>query len=242
MRLKKFAVYFMLITVMLGAVSCKKSDAGAEDAGQEQQVNREESAADSDKREENKEPANGQVTAENFRSFPVTDESMFYVDDVEGGVALSGCKSELKDKVIVVPEKISGAEVVAVAMGAFYENDDVVAIVLPDTVKAIEDSSFLNCGNLKYVYLGSGLKEIGVMIFNYCGGIEKIEFPKGLERIGGVIAYDCASLKEIIIPASVTDIPNGIMLSEDYSGVIKTPAGSEAEKVALEYGLKVENY
>ena len=242
MRLKRFTVYLVLLAMTFGTVSCKKSDAGAENVEQEQQANGSESAADSDKKEENKEPANGQVTAENFRSYPVTDESMFYVDDVEGGVALSGCKSELKDKVIVVPEKISGAEVVAVAMGAFYANDDVIAIVLPDTVKAIEDSSFLNCGNLKYVYLGSGLKEIGVMIFNYCGGIEKIEFPEGLERIGGVIAYDCASLKEIIIPASATDIPNGIMLSEDYSGVIKTPAGSEAEKVALEYGLKVENY
>ena len=167
---------------------------------------------------------------------------MFYVDDVEGGVALSGCKSELKDKVIVVPEKISGAEVVAVAMGAFFENEDVVAIVLPDTVKMIEETAFNGCGKLKYVYFGSGLKETGNMVFGFCKSIEKVELPEGIERIGGIIAFNCASLKEIIVPASATDIPNGIMLSDDYSGVIKTPSGSEAEKVALEYGLKVENY
>ena len=80
------------------------------------------------------------------------------------------------------------------------------------------------------------------MVFGFCKSIEKVELPEGIERIGGIIAFNCASLKEIIVPASATDIPNGIMLSDDYSGVIKTPAGSEAEKVALEYGLKVENY
>lgn len=69
--------------------------------------------------------ANSKVTEENFRSFPVTDESMFYVDNVEGGVELSSCKSELKDKVIVVPEKIYGKEVVTVDTGAFLERDSV---------------------------------------------------------------------------------------------------------------------
>lgn len=242
MRLKRFTVYLVLLAMTFGTVSCKKSDAGAENVEQEQQANGSESAADSDKKEENKEPANGQVTEENFRSFPVTDESMFNVDDAEGGVKLSRCKSELKDKVIVVPEKIGGAEVVAIETGAFIDNEDVVAIVLPDTVKMIEDTAFNGCTKLKYVYFGSGLKETGDMMFYFCKSIEKVELPEGIERIGGIIAFNCTSLKEIIVPASATDIPNGIMLSDDYSGVIKTPSGSEAEKVALEYGLKVENY
>ena len=242
MRFKKFTVYLVLMAMALGAVSCKKKDTGAENAGQEDQSTEIGAASDSGEKKDNNGSASVEVTEENFRSFPVTDESMFYVDDVEGGVALSGCKSELKDKVIVVPEKISGAEVVAVAMGAFFENEDVVAIVLPDTVKMIEETAFNGCGKLKYVYFGSGLKETGNMVFGFCKSIEKVELPEGIERIGGIIAFNCASLKEIIVPASATDIPNGIMLSDDYSGVIKTPSGSEAEKVALEYGLKVENY
>ena len=242
MRFKKFTVYLVLMAMALGAVSCKKKDTGAENAGQEDQSTEIGAASDSGEKKDNNGSASAEVTEENFRSFPVTDESMFYVDDVEGGVALSGCKSELKDKVIVVPEKISGAEVVAVAMGAFFENEDVVAIVLPDTVKMIEETAFNGCGKLKYVYFGSGLKETGNMVFGFCKSIEKVEVPEGIERIGGIIAFNCASLKEIIVPASATDIPNGIMLSDDYSGVIKTPAGSEAEKGALEYGLKVENY
>ena len=242
MRFKKFTVYLVLMAMAMGAVSCQKKDTGAENAGQEDQSTETGAASDSSEKKDNNGSASAEVTEENFRSFPVTDESMFYVGDAEGGVAISGCKAELKDKVIVVPEKISGSEVVAVSMGAFKENEDVVAIVLPDTVKKIEGTSFLDCGNLKYVYFGSGLKETGDMIFNFCKSIEKVELPDGIERIGGLIAFNCASLKEIIIPASATDIPNGIMPSEGFDGVIKTPAGSEAEKVALEYGLKVENY
>ena len=225
-----------------GAVSCKKKDTGAENAGQGDQSTETGAASDSSEKKDNNGSASAEVTEENFRSFPVTDESMFYVGDAEGGVAISGCKAELKDKVIVVPEKISGSEVVAVSMGAFKENEDVVAIVLPDTVKKIEGTSFLDCGNLKYVYFGSGLKETGDMIFNFCKNIEKVEFPDGIEKIGGLIAFNCTSLKEIVIPASATDIPSGIMPSDGFDGVIKTPAGSKAEKVALEYGLKVENY
>ena len=79
-------------------------------------------------------------------------------------------------------------------------------------------------------------------MFAHCIGIEKIELPDGVEKIGGQVATQCYSLKEIVVPASATDIPNGIMYSDEFDGVIKTPAGSEAEKVALEYGLKVENY
>ena len=225
MRIRKIAVYLLVAAVILGAVSCKKSAPASDETGQKSSKS-----------------VISKVTEENFRSFPAADESMFNVEHVNGGVALTKCKAELKDKVIVVPEMISGAEVVAVARGAFYENDDVVAIVLPDTVKIIEGSAFFDCENLKYVYLGSGLKETGDMVFNYCGSIEKIEFPEGIERIGGIIACDCASLKEIIIPASATDIPNGIMVRDDFNGVIKTPAGSVAEKIALEDGLKVENY
>ena len=50
MRLKKLTVYLVLMAMTLGAVSCKKSDTGAENAGQEQQANGSESAADSDKK------------------------------------------------------------------------------------------------------------------------------------------------------------------------------------------------
>ena len=238
---KKVALYFMLVMTMFLIASCGKNNAGTE-AGQKQQEKEAETVSDTDKKDKDKGTVNAQVTEENFKSFPTTDESMFYVGDAEGGVAISGCKAELKDKVIVVPEKISGSEVVAVSMGAFKENEDVVAIVLPDTVKKIEGTSFLDCGNLKYVYFGSGLKETGDMIFNFCKNIEKVEFPDGIEKIGGLIAFNCTSLKEIVIPASATDIPNGIMPSDGFDGVIKTPAGSKAEKVALEYGLKVENY
>lgn len=241
MKIKKLTIYLLIAVMAFGTVSCKKSDTKSEN-GQEQLADKTDLASNSEKEEEDKGAANGQVTEENFRSFPVTDESMFNVDDAEGGVKLSRCKSELKDKVIVVPEKIDGAEVVAIETGAFIDNEDVVAIVLPDTVKMIEDTAFNGCTKLKYVYFGSGLKETGDMMFYFCKKLEKIDLPEGTERINGVIAFSCSSLKEIIVPASATDIPNGIMLSEDFDGVIKTPAGSAAEKAALEEGLKVENY
>ena len=109
---------------------------------------------------------------------------------------LDRCKSELRDKVIVVPEKIGGEEVITVGTGAFYENE-AEAIVLPDTVRVIEESAFLGCENLKYVYLGAGLKETGYIMFSACKSIEKIEIPEGVEKVNGMIAFNCPSLTSL---------------------------------------------
>lgn len=182
------------------------------------------------------------VTEDNFRSFPVSDESIFTIGPVEGGTEIVGCKRDVQDKVIVIPDKISGADVVSIGEGAFTEIENVEAIVLPDTVKTIGLSAFTGCTNLKYVYFGSGLKSTGDMMFNYCNTIEKIELPEGTQKIGGYLATRCSALKEIIVPASVTEINGRMMESFDFNGVIKTPAGSEAEKNAIEAGIKVENY
>lgn len=219
MKIKKLTIYLLIAVMAFGTVSCKKSDTKSENAGQEQRADKTDLAPNSDKKVENKDSANEQVTEENFRSFPITDESMFYVDDVEGGVAVSGCKSELKNKVIVVPEKISGSEVVAVSSGAFFENERLIAVVLPDTVKKIETFAFGECPNLKFVYFGTGLKETGDVMFAHCIGIEKIELPDGVEKIGGQVATQCYSLNEIVVPASAADIPNGIMYSDEFDEV-----------------------
>lgn len=182
------------------------------------------------------------VTEENFRDFPVSDADIFTLDHLDDGIEIEGCKRDIPDRVIVVPDKIAGEDVVSIGPGAFTEVGHVEAIVLPDTVKTIGTSAFTGLEYLKYIYLGSGLKATGDMLFNYCPSLERIELPEGTEKINGYLAVRCAGLKEVVVPASVTKIEGRMLESFDFEGVVRTPSGSEAEKNAIDAGVKVENY
>ena len=182
------------------------------------------------------------VTKENFRDFPTSDESIFSVKTTDNGIEINSCKRDINDRVIVVPETINGNRVVSIGFGAFTEIENAEAIVLPDTVERIGDGAFTGCEKLKYVYLGTGLKSTGDAMFNYCNSLKEIELPEGMTTMNGRIAGRCSGLEIITVPATVTEIKTGIISVHEFEGVIRTPAGSEAEKYAIEHGLKVENY
>ena len=104
-----------------------------------------------------------EVTQENLSTFPVTDESYFKTEPVEGGVSITDCSYE--GDVIVVPEQINGQTVVGISEYAF-SNMSMQGIVIPDTVTSIDAWAFLSCTELKYVDLGKGLKTIDTAFGN----------------------------------------------------------------------------
>ena len=223
----------MLAIVMAVSTACggKKEESQSEAAPQEENAEPEKESTEA-----------AEVTKENFRSFPATDESVFSIKTEGDKAEIEGCKRDIPDKVIVVPETISGYKVVSVGFGAFTEMENVEAIVLPDSVESIGKSAFTTCEKLRFVYLGSGLKSTGDTMFNYCNALKEIELPDGTTTMNGCIAGRCSGLEIITIPASVQEIQYGIISPQEFSGVIRTPAGSVAEKNAQELGLKVENY
>ena len=87
------------------------------------------------------------------------------------------------EAVIVVPEVVYDGEesypVTKIGEGAF-EDCDMIAITLPQTITRIEKKAFKNCSNLA-----------------------EIQLPGALERINEEAFYNCRSLTEIIIPRSV---------------------------------------
>ena len=233
---KKLFIIAVMAALTLSACGKTKtdvpeSDIVAEDAAEKSAVEEETSVTE-----------NTKITKDNFRDFPVSDESIFGFDVVDDGIEVGGCKRDVADKVIVVPETVNGKKVVSIGFGAFTELENVEAIVLPDSVTRIGESAFTNCEKLKFVYLGNGLKTTGNMVFNSCPALKEIELPEGMTTMTGLFVFGCPSLEVITVPATVEDVGIGVASSKEYTGVIRTPAGSAAEKYALEYGIKVENY
>lgn len=117
-----------------------------------------------------------------------------------------------------VPEVIS--------MKAFYFNDKLTEIIIPDGIKKIEnwafakcykaekivlgegleyigDHAFLKCHNVKEVRISDSCKTIQVSAFYQCKALEKLTLGNGIEVIEKGAFEECAALKSVVIPSEV---------------------------------------
>ena len=200
---------------------------------------------------------NSKVTKSNFKKFPTTDGKLFEYTLADDGdvnhIKITGIKSPDDDKlkVVVVPKTITVKTVDAVSGLSNLEKAE--AIVLPNTVKEIGDSAFVNNDNLRFIHLGDSVEKTGGSLF-INSPIEFLEIPDSMQHMGNTlndytllndqIAQSIGSkypLKYIKIPGTLTDFSNLYLHAHDTKGpIIKTPKGSEGEKWAKYWGFKVE--
>ena len=116
---------------------------------------------------------------------------------------------EGKSEKLVVPE---GITTIAnnVIKGEGYNPDSKIAkeIVIPDTVKVIEDRAFFSRYNLEKVTLPKNLTEIGDYAFFECN-IKEIEIPNTITKWGKNVFSSCA-LEKVTIPTNIKEIPEGM--------------------------------
>lgn len=92
--------------------------------------------------------------------------------------------------------------------GVIYKDDrseQMVAVVLDENARKVDDFAFSKCEALEYFKANSGLKSIGRGAFNECYKLKYVELNDGLEEIGSKAFYDCNNLYQarIKIPGSV---------------------------------------
>ena len=184
---------------------------------------------------------NSEVTEKNFKDFPETDEKYFTYDEWQEGYAIYSCTSD--DKVVRVPKTINGKPVIAIAQRGMANLEKCEAIVLPDTVRFVGESSFGQDKALKYIYLGTSLETVDDHTFLGASSLESVVFPKGTKSIGELVFSDTPSIKSITIPESVTEITDLFYFPENSNKNVEihTPKGSKAEEAANSLGLKVVN-
>lgn len=208
---------------------------------------------------------NSKVTKSNFKKFPTTDGKLFEYTLADDGdvnhIKITGIKSPDDDKlkVVVVPKTITVKTVdgnvkkTVVAVSGLSNLDKAEAIVLPNTVKEIGDSAFVNNDKLRFVHLGDSVEKTGGKLF-INSPIEFLDIPDSMQHMGNTlndytllndqIAQSIGSdrpLKYIRIPGTLTDFSNLYLPAPDTKGpIVKTPKGSEGEKWAKFWGFKVE--
>lgn len=102
------------------------------------------------------------------------------------------------DTDVVIPDKIRGNRVVAVANGAFDKKASAIkSIVFNGTYSGFElgEEVFKDLTALTKVVLPSGLKEIPAKCFYGCKSLKEVYIPSGLTSIGKEAFYNCTALK-----------------------------------------------
>ena len=112
----------------------------------------------------------------------------------ENFVSLSSDNSDTE--VFIIPSKLNGKDVTTIGESAF-ECCQYKTIVIPSTVKTIEDEAFVGCASLVSISIPEGVSSIGSNSFCDCERLITISLPSSLREIGNNAFYGCTNLKSV---------------------------------------------
>ena len=80
---------------------------------------------------------------------------------------------------------------------------------IPNNVTIIGRGAFMDCNQLTFVTLPTGVNTINDEAFRGCTALMSCNFPSALTTIGWLAFYECSSLENIIIPRTTNSIDAG---------------------------------
>lgn len=107
------------------------------------------------------------------------------------------CNEGLKS--IIIPETVK-------EIGEYaFANAKITSITLPSSIGTVPARAFYNCASLKEINLGTGIEEIGDYAF-YGIGIEEYTIPEHITKMGKYAFGKCEKLKTLVIPSTLKKI------------------------------------
>ncbi len=111
------------------------------------------------------------------------------------------------DTKLTLPEKIGG-ENYSIYKYAFYYNDKITSVTIPDSVTSIGDRAFSGCTGLTSISIPDSVTRIGFDAFRGCTGLTSITIPNSVTSIGESAFEGCTGLTSVTIGSGVTSIGN----------------------------------
>jgi len=101
------------------------------------------------------------------------------------------------EKDIILPENYNG-EQYKIYKCAFYANENITSVSIPDSITDMDIMAFAYCKNLKNVTIGKGLSEISQAAFLQCTSITSITIPNNIKLIGHRAFANCTNFTSAI--------------------------------------------
>lgn len=87
---------------------------------------------------------------------------------------------------------------------AFEGRDNLISIIIPDSVISIGTYAFQNCSNLKSINIPDGVTSIGDYAFNNCEALTSVKIPDNVTSIGYCAFENCNSVRTLVIGNGLT--------------------------------------
>ena len=127
-----------------------------------------------------------------------------------------------------IPSEIDGRPVTRIKETAFYQNNSITSVTIPDSVMELGFNTFAECAALESIDFGRTLeqlpggvcaaceslhtvvlpprlREIGNYAFNYCSALTSLELPSSLTKIGDS-AFDSSRIHQPLFPTGIEEI------------------------------------
>ena len=121
-----------------------------------------------------------------------------------GAIPVNSITGEKYEGGITIPSIANGYTVIQIEQGAFTGEEGLEYVVIPNTVKTINDYAFPYCENLKEIVLPNGLISIGKRAFEACKSLQTVVIPNSVNSIGKYAFANCMSLYSV---TSLVNIP-----------------------------------
>ena len=115
--------------------------------------------------------------------------------------------TETKTYRLTVPVKVDGYDVTGIAENAFFEQDSICTLTIPEGIEDIGDGAFEGCGSLYALNLPSTLKTIGESAFESTA-LEEVALPEGVTTLGARAFANCTKLTELSLPNDLRSVPS----------------------------------
>ena len=149
---------------------------------------------------------------------------------ISGGKAeITGIKNAADVTIVEIPSEIDGAVVTGIGVNAFFDVQNIVEVILPETIEYIGEKAFARCFDLKKINFPDGLERIekeafyqanslrdamlpdsvsfvGDNAFEFCFMLKNVRLPSGLEKISNYMFHGCDTIKSIELPEKLISI------------------------------------
>ena len=107
---------------------------------------------------------------------------------------------------LVIPDTIRGLPVTRIEKDAFYHEETLTSVTLPESLTEIGQSAFMGCSHLISINLPSDVTTIGKEAFSQCTRLIEITLPDKLTEVSDRLFMNCYALEKVVLPEKVTSV------------------------------------
>ena len=189
--MKYFFRYLCIGMLALLCVGCSGKQAKPDDKNPEKAVETEKPL----------ETANAAEEASQYFEYEVDTEKKY--------VTIISCLQPEAEE-IIIPEYFEyegeNYPVTTIAEEAFYGNDSLKHISIPNSVTKIDKDAFCGCEALEEIEIPGTVVTMGTGLFFDCSALKKVTIGEGIVNLPDEIFTNCYALEEVKLPSTIVSI------------------------------------